>query len=497
MYKKIVLVLSVVAFFFVYNFAFASLVINEIMYDLSGSDSTSSKSREWVEVYNPDGVNVDVDASKWRIYDGSANRTINGEVNFSIPAGGYIIFAGDKDAFLLDHAGFSGIVYDTGITSLNNAGAILKVLDQDLNIIDSVTYASSQGGAGDGNSLQKIAGGWQGASPTPGVQNETSVPPPVPPSENNQTSTSSSTQSSSSSSEVKIPTIEERKIKTQIIGKTLGFAGVPVLLEGRVYDSEDKDVHYGKLFWNFGDGDSVEIRLPYNNPQSHIYFYPGDYVVSLAYYQDYYANVPVATSQLGLKVVSAQISVSKVGDEKDFFVELSNNTEYNADLSNWILSAGAKTFVLPVNTNLGPGKKIIISPKITSFSFADKNSLKLMTAQREIVFDYGDAEKSIVTEPPKSSLPRGQNPDFPSSFKRKLEEVDVPISVSVPGISENLPALALNSDGPELGQESSYSFPFIPVVSFLFIGASASAVYYVRRKMVVPQSGSDFEILDE
>src|SRR3989338_4227626 len=97
---KLILFLAAVVFFTGYSYAQAGLVINEIMYDLSGSDSTGGKSKEWIEVYNNGASAVDVDASTWRVYDGGANRTINGEVNFSVPAGAYIVFAGDKDTFL-------------------------------------------------------------------------------------------------------------------------------------------------------------------------------------------------------------------------------------------------------------------------------------------------------------------------------------------------------------------------------------------------------------
>ncbi|HEV7423979.1 MAG TPA: lamin tail domain-containing protein, partial [Candidatus Paceibacterota bacterium] len=173
--KKIILFLIGAVFFYSFHFVFASLSINEIMYDLSGSDSANSKSREWIEIYNPDSSDVSIDASKWRIFDGSANRTINDQVDFSIPSNSYVIFAGDKDTFLADHPGFSGTVYDTGITSLNNTGTTLKILDQDLNTVDSVAYASTQGAAGDGNSLQKISGSWVGGTPTPGIANQASL----------------------------------------------------------------------------------------------------------------------------------------------------------------------------------------------------------------------------------------------------------------------------------------------------------------------------------
>src|SRR3989344_608183 len=200
------------------SYAEAGLVINEIMYDLSGSDSASSKSREWIEIYNPDAGPVSIDASSWRIYDGGANRTINGEVDFSVLAGAYVIFAGDKDTFLTDHPGFSGTVYDTGISSLNNTGATLKLSDQDGNALDTVIYPSSQGGAGDGNTLQKISSAWQGGTPTPGIQNEETASPP---SGNGSGSVGGSGTEASdgiSQNETK-KKIEYREIKTKIVAK--------------------------------------------------------------------------------------------------------------------------------------------------------------------------------------------------------------------------------------------------------------------------------------
>jgi hypothetical protein len=143
MHKRLSLVFLLIIFFYSSRVAFATLFINEIMYDLPGSDSTSSKSREWIEVYNSGSSDIPIDASKWRIYDGAANKTINGEVDFSIPALSYVIFAGNKDTFLAEHTSFSGLVYDTGITSLNNSGATLKILDQNGNVVDSVTYIFS------------------------------------------------------------------------------------------------------------------------------------------------------------------------------------------------------------------------------------------------------------------------------------------------------------------------------------------------------------------
>jgi len=93
---------------------------------------------------------------------------MNDQEDFTIPANSYVIFAGDKNTFLADNSSFTGTVYDTGFTGLNNTGATLKILDQDGNAVDSVTYTSGEGGAGDENSLQLVNGAWAAAAPTPG-----------------------------------------------------------------------------------------------------------------------------------------------------------------------------------------------------------------------------------------------------------------------------------------------------------------------------------------
>ena len=51
---------------------------------------------------------------------------------------------------------------------------------------------------------------------------------------------------------------------------------------------------------------------------------------------------------------------------------------------------------------------------------------------------------------------------------------------------------AINTESPNGSVVS-----IIPIASFIFIGASAGTVYFIRRKKVIPKDGDDFEILDE
>ncbi len=514
MSKRIILFISFL-FFSSCHLAHASLVINEVMYDLSGADSTNGKSREWIEIYNPDTIDVSIDASKWRIYDGSANRTINNLANFSVLAGSYVIFAGNKDTFLLDHAGFGGVVYDTGITSLNNTGATLKILDQNLNPVDSVSYTSLQGGAGDGNSLQKISGSWVGATPTPGVANVTTTSSPagglpVYISFNNNNSSTQTATPSTIPTETKNKTAEDQKIKTQIVGNNFAFAGIPSTLTATALGHSKEQLHYGKYFWNFGDGDSKEVKGNNLNDLEkiyHTYFYPGTHTVTLEYYMNYYSETPDATDTMTMTVVPADISISAVGDEKDFFIELTNNTNYYADISNWVLSSNVKSFNLPKNTSIESKNKIIISPLISNFSFPDRGTLRLITPPGKTAFDYSTASMLPQTQTDKTATLIVADVSQENKIAEKVstevstkqhespakkDSAEVPAAPLIP--VENLAATVVQSDTVKNNSSSSY---MPTLISLVFIGVSAGAVYFIRRKGTAFKAGDDFKILDE
>jgi hypothetical protein len=165
------------SFFTLVRIASAHLEITEIMYDPKGSNVK----HQWIEVYNPDSSVYKVDATKFRFNDGSSHY-VNNKKDFSIPASSYIILSGDKNTFLSDHSGFSGTVIDTSLT-LDKDGDTVSLIN-DGSAIDQITYTSSQGGAEDGKSLQKINNVLVAATPTPGIVNsqpvETPQPTPVP-----------------------------------------------------------------------------------------------------------------------------------------------------------------------------------------------------------------------------------------------------------------------------------------------------------------------------
>jgi len=130
------------------------IVINEIMYDLPGSDDD----HEWVEIKNVSSEAVNL--NNWRFNDG-ANHLLNeppkngGQGSLVVPAGEYAILADKADVFLADHPGFSGIVIDT-VLSLNNTSENLKIINESGQVVDEANYDKSLGANGDGYSLERI-----------------------------------------------------------------------------------------------------------------------------------------------------------------------------------------------------------------------------------------------------------------------------------------------------------------------------------------------------
>jgi len=143
--------------------------ITEIFYDAPGSDA----GKEWVELL----VDKDLDLSDWRLSEGGVNhKLVLVKGSSVVPSGGVIVIADNAQTFLSDFPGFSGTLFDSSF-SLSNTSEVIAVRNADLIDQTQVTYSSSWGAEGDGNSLQKVMGIWVATTPTPGEV--LSVLPPI------------------------------------------------------------------------------------------------------------------------------------------------------------------------------------------------------------------------------------------------------------------------------------------------------------------------------
>ncbi len=128
--------------------SFNSIVINEIMY------APKSPEPEWVELYNK--TNESVNLKNWKIADSQTLRTVN--VDFVIGPNDFAVIT-SKDTFTALYPWLKtnvGKILILSLPILNNDEDAIRIYDPYGNLIDSVYYFSSMGGA-NGYSLERVS----------------------------------------------------------------------------------------------------------------------------------------------------------------------------------------------------------------------------------------------------------------------------------------------------------------------------------------------------
>jgi len=148
------------------------------MYNAPGSDSKA----EWVELQNT-GNNA-VDISKWKLNDGS-NHVFNtppkngSTGTLMMEPGEFLVLASNAPVFLSTYPDVLGSVIVTVMSLPNDSGKI-SLLDASGTVADEISYSSSEGANGTGESLQLLNGKFSPARPTPDEPNSSArIPKPV------------------------------------------------------------------------------------------------------------------------------------------------------------------------------------------------------------------------------------------------------------------------------------------------------------------------------
>ncbi len=440
----------IIVFFSWAHFAHAGFEITEIMYDLDGTDTN----REWIEVKNI-GTAED-DLSKWFFFSDNTKHALVPQSASMVPAGGYAVITQNATSFRADWPNFSGLLFDSSWSGFSNDGETIALKDPDLNLVSEVTFTSSQGGAGDGNSLQKIGSTWSGATPTPGAENQGGgggngggdtgggTPPPT---------------ATSSSSPVKKKEVEVPKITTNIISQTTVFAGIPFKIDAETFGYSKEPLPRGRFVWNFGDGGT---KTEYEHvPFEYTYQYPGQYVLALSYYRVFPGTVVDATDRITIEVIPSQISISSVGIDSDAFVELENKSKLEVNLSKWILKGVIQVFVIPDGTIILPGQKLRFSSRATSLTAADVSSLTLQTPTGQTASTYPTVTRRVV------STNRSSGGSYQPSKTSSPNVIDL----------NDFGASAANAKGTEV---SSSTFAWMGLAGIILIGLAS--VILMRRR---------------
>ena len=433
LYKIYILILLV----FLPLVSHSQIIINEIMYDLSGSDTD----REWVEIYNSglDAVTITVGSGNgsWRFVDSSAHILNTAIGTPTIVAGGYIIIAKNKTGFLTDWPSFSGILATSSI-SLTNTTATLSIKDENGMILDQVTYSSDMGAKGDGSSLQKVNSGWITTVPTPGFANITNTSIVTTNTEQMATTTSatqtndvlssdvSSGGVSAHSSPVGVSDVEEKmefevsvgRDRLTTIGNNLVFRAVPT----KIQSISEGSVIYQ---WSFGDG-----TIGTGNFVNHTYRFAGDYsvLVNASYFDKQ------AVSRAKVKVVMPKVLLTRVLDG----IEVMNNSGVEINLEGWQLVGLRKTFIFPKDTLISNSKKITFADEVTGVESGDVQLLNPINKEFARVNSESVVPTSALLVPVIRPIPI--NPPINlSDIQTKINEVKTKLAQISPQLSQSEP----------------------------------------------------------
>ena len=327
----------------------AAVEISEIMYDPEGSDTNAGG--EWIEIHNTDSQAVDL--TQWIFFDNDTNHKITANNAAEIPAGGYAVISSNLDYFRNFFNNYSEPLFKASF-SLNDEELLAMKSSKDATPSDSVTYSSDWGAKGDGNSLQKINGQWKVGTPTPGAANVANSSSGNNPQVNEQSTTSSSQNNSQTTSAEKPP-----EMLVKIIANKTAVVGADALLSGKALGADGKPLDNVRFLWNFGDGETKE-----GQNVLHRFRFPGEYIVML----DIAYGKWSAATRLTITAIKSPLIISQIKEGIDGFVEITNEGNAELDLFGWYLKSGNVSFLIPKNTIIAAGKKIIFPNEVTKLN---------------------------------------------------------------------------------------------------------------------------------
>lgn len=341
-----------------FTVAEANVRVNEIAW----MGTTVSGTNEWIELYNTNDTSVDL--SGWSIFalDGSPSISLAG----SIAPRGYFLIERTDDTTVPDIAADLIAPFGSGLA---NGGETLYLKDESGMTIDTIMGGNNWENIGGDNNTKETAqyttSGWVTGVSTPrtanvshgavlGASTTTSSSSPA-------SSVSPSISNPSSGRVVNIPptpTYPRKEISVFAGDDKNALTYTPVIFSGIAYGLYDEPLSSATYRWNFGDGARDDGR-----EVSHAYQFPGEYTVVL----EVFWGKEHKTDSLTVSVVAPGIVLGAVVSGTEGFIELSNHSKRDVELSLWQLhTPSGIMFTIPRNTFIAGGQSVRFPNKITN-----------------------------------------------------------------------------------------------------------------------------------
>ncbi|MDO8500078.1 MAG: lamin tail domain-containing protein [bacterium] len=363
--------------------AFASVVINEVLFNPSALSNPGDTGLEKIELYNNGSSSVDV--TGWELYPDGIGYFVFPQ-GFAIQAKSFVAvhlhLQGANDLANLYHSGATNNMSDSsGSVALFSAPG-----HPDGSIIDFVRYhkpgssekktwestaakaglwtagefmdiTALQAGSSIGLNTDGVRVGalsWNTAvSPTIGGQNSG-----VPPAGGEQQSQQSEQQTPfsedspiSDSGRSVPPSLKAYAGKDHTVAQ-----GSLVEFKGSADGINGEPLISARFLWNFGDGTTKEGKLI-----SHVYYFPGVYTVSLDISSGEYAG----SDYVKVTVVRPDILISEIKGGERGFIEIYNSTVNGLDLGGFQFKDGFKSFSIPKGTFIQPNSTLVFPNAVT------------------------------------------------------------------------------------------------------------------------------------
>lgn len=362
------------------HFIFASVVINEVLFDPTGTDTGLEK----IELYNPDGAAADM--SNWELYPAGIGYFVF-PGGFSLPSGSFVTIhlraSGTDDAVNLHHPSASG---NMG----NSSGSIVLFRPGGRSadtIVDFVRYhkpGSSEsktwepaaaaaglwvtgqyvdvGGIVEGASIGLAADGVRGGTAAWKIFTSPSLG-----GANGGGAAAEGTEQATSTASATLPELPSEpapplhpNLSAEAGPDTTVVAGAILLFRGMAFGFDGEALASARFLWNFGDGVVQEGKS-----LTHVYVFPGTYRAGLFVSSGEYTGSDWRT----VKVLAPDLIISEVRGGADGFVELFNASLADLDIAGMNLTDETRTiFRVPAGTMVGSRSAIVFPNTVTGLN---------------------------------------------------------------------------------------------------------------------------------
>ncbi len=387
---KNLLILLFISFLYLPQNVFgAGVSITEIMYDAQGSDG----GREWIEVYNNSGSEIDLTSYKF-FENGTAHSITHLEGDALMPNNSYAIIADNVNNFISEYNGASKQkIYDASFSLSNSTSEYLALKNSIGEIVFEITYDPSIGAAGDGNSLQKNnSGSWVASLPTVlnGFVESNDTTNNTDTTQNN---TPQGTDSSTSGSSPTVSTKKETVMHFEFnVPKTI-IVGNDNVFKATLYGNSGEIINYGEFVWNFGDGTTETVKNL--NEINHVYLYPGDYTITCTYKYSWNPK-PILVGRVNVLVVDSPFELTQFYDSPKPAIGITNKRDTEYDISKYIIRNNSMDIIIPEATFIGGKDEIVL---VLPAGFYDKNNIALLNPLGTIISSFNNLAIEIEKVP--------------------------------------------------------------------------------------------------